>query len=733
MNSKEVLPSGMKSVSNRLGKKFDKNIIVTYDKKTKTYKYPADIDKYFAGSFDARPLCQILKEDGILSEDQKDDFMEKIEAVTTSELPYAYMSDYVLKVSDGSLKWYNVGFVSAGSEASVTIVFTDVNNVVIAENVEEQASQYDELTGLLNKDAFCDAVEYVMRKNKAAVKDGEYALIYFDILRFKAVNDLFGMTEGDKLLKYIAQAITKLVNQDDLICRLSSDRFIVFAHSSGDDLIKLVDSMVDSITSYDIPFQITCNVGIYVTDGSVYNADAIIDRAVLAQSSIKGSFTYVYNFYTEELRNDMLGEQEIVGMMQEALAKKHFVLYYQPQYNHSNGMLLGAEALVRWKHPEKGLISPGVFIPIFEKNGFITKLDLYVFEQVCVFLRKCFDKGMNVVPISSNFSRHDIYQQNFVEKLEEIRKEYNIPVEYLRIEITESAVMGSSQRINEVVKKLHDNGYIVEMDDFGSGYSSLNVLKDIDLDVIKLDMLFMKEQSNNSRGGTILSSVVRMARWLDLPVIAEGVENIGQADFLRSIGCDYIQGYLYSRPIPEEEYEAILSKSTIGTTVPQMQLIETMNAGDFWNPASQDTLIFNNYVGGAAVFDYHDDKLEILRVNKKYFRELGMNLVEKDLIEGDPFRFFDEENKKKYIDMLDVAIETMEEQECETWREVIGFSGKAEMICIRTTVRLIGKSANNYLFYAMVRNITSEKQQYMGLEQRLMHIEEQLKCMSSQG
>ena len=154
----------------------------------------------------------------------------------------------------------------------------------------------------------------------------------------------------------------------------------------------------------------------------------------------------------------MLGEQEIVGMMSTALANKHFIVYYQPQYNHSTGMLLGAEALVRWKHPEKGIISPGVFIPIFERNGFITKLDLYVFEQVCAFLRKCIDNDIYAVPISTNFSRHDIFLPNFVESLEEIRTRYDVPVKYLRVEITESAVMGSSTAVNQVVQKLHGYG-----------------------------------------------------------------------------------------------------------------------------------------------------------------------------------------------------------------------------------------------------------------------------------
>lgn len=721
MKGTKIFPDGMQRVSGRTARSYEKNLLLVYDRVEDKFTYPAEINEYFAGSFDARPVWQIMVENGITSCEQSDQMRTRFYNIIESSSVKVTFNEYMLKSIDDSWKWYTIGVIQTVKNAPVIVTITDVNDEIYGACEEEHVSNCDELTGLLNRDAFCDIVEHIMKNDRRGVEAGEYALVYFDVLRFKAVNDLFGMTEGDRLLKHIANKISTSVKEGDVVCRPGSDRFIIFTHTSGEELNKLIEKLLIDITDYNIPFQITCNAGIYVVNGSVNNADSMIDRAVLAQSSIKGSFTHRYNFYTEALRNDMLGEQEIVGMMTTALAEKHFVVYYQPQYNHSTGTLLGAEALVRWKHPEKGLISPGVFIPIFEKNGFITKLDLYVFEEVCVFLRKCFDKGIHVVPVSSNFSRHDIFQPNFVESLEEIRTKYDIPVEYLRVEITESAVMGNSQLINEVVRKLHDCGYIVEMDDFGSGYSSLNVLKDIELDVIKLDMMFMKEQSDSGRGGTILSSVVRMAKWLDMPVIAEGVESVGQADFLRSIGCDYIQGYLYSRPVPEEEYESILSGSSIGVTVPQMRFIDAMNAGNFWNPASQETLIFNNYVGGAAIFDYRGGKLEVLRVNQKYLQELGMNLSEKDLIEGDPFRFFDRENKQKYIDMLDRAIETMDEQECETWRDIMSDCGCAERMCIRSTVRMIGKSDDDYLFYAMVRNITSEKQRYISLEDKEKH------------
>lgn len=299
-----------------------------------------------------------------------------------------------------------------------------------------------------------------------------------------------------------------------------------------------------------------------------------------------------------------------------------------------------------------------------------------------------------------------------MEKLEEIRKKYEVPAKYLRVEITESTVVGGIKQVNKIIEQLHECGYLVEMDDFGSGYSSLNVLKDISFDIIKLDMMFLREETESNRGGIIVSAVMRMAKWLGMPVIAEGVETVKQADFLRSIGCESIQGYLYSKPLPEDQYEEKLRNSTVGENVQQMRLIDTINACDFWNPKSQETLIFSNFVGGAAIFDYHDGKIEILRVNQKYLQEIGLNQSEKEFIKTDPLSTLDEANRKIYHAMLEQAIQSMDEEECETWRELSSSCCGEERICIRSNVRVIGKSDDDYLFYAMIRNITAEKNRY---------------------
>ena len=283
-----------------------------------------------------------------------------------------------------------------------------------------------------------------------------------------------------------------------------------------------------------------------------------------------------------------------------------FQAYYQPQFSHSTGLVVGAEALVRWIHPEEGVVPPMTFIPAFEEAGLITRLDLCVFEEVCKELRKLQDLKCPLVPISVNVSRLDILMPEFVEKLEEIRNRYDIPVQLLRLEITETVTAKSLSRVQEFIREVHELGYLVEMDDFGSAYSTLNILKDVDFDILKLDMNFMSG-SIGGRGGIILSSIVNMAKWLKTPVISEGIETVEQADYMLSLGCEYIQGYLYSKPVPAAEYEKLFSGSSVGAIVPIAELIDTMNAEKFWSPESMETLIFSNYVGGAAIFSYRED------------------------------------------------------------------------------------------------------------------------------
>ncbi len=404
-------------------------------------------------------------------------------------------------------------------------------------------------------------------------------------------------------------------------------------------------------------------------------------------------------------------EQELLESFDTALENGYIFVCYQPKMNHSTGRMIGAEALMRWKDPDYGMQYPSDFVPVLENSGCICAADLYVFEQVCRFQRKCLDSGIRAVPISTNMSRYDVFRENYIEEIEEIRKQYDIPVNLLHVEITESSAIGGMELVKSALDRLHKFGYMVEMDDFGSGYSSLNVLKDLEVDVIKLDMRFLSGNIGG-RGGTIISSIVRMTKWLNTPVIAEGVETVTQADYMKSIGCSYVQGYLYSKPVTEDEFIqklGVLEHEPVGKA---MDIVKNMDVGRFWDPQSLETLIFNNFVGGAAIFSYQAGNLEFIRVNSKYMKALGMNMTEKEFLDSDPLAYFDEENKKIYMDALQRAIDTNEEVSCETWRGVCSKTCGSDKICIRSFIRLIGRADEQLVFYAVVQNITTEKKRF---------------------
>ncbi len=626
------------------------SLITVYDTKTAQFRYHPDMSVYFGVTPTEEPLWLFLEQNNITDAADANEIREVI--LSLNENNSVFFKEYLF----GGKCIHLLTFTYTDGRVTVLIRKTDVNCHA------ELMGRKDELTGLVLRNEFCARIETINAQNP----DTPYALFFFDIIRFKAINDLYGFSEGDALLAFIADKLKTMPLPILAVTRDSADRFAFLADISASDAESIINALVGEIKQYHLPLEPNLNVGVYIVPKSEESGRSMLDKAMLAQAAIKGNYTKTINVYTEQLWHEMISEQEISGKMGIALSEHQFVVYYQPQYNHSTGMLVGAEALVRWLHPEKGMISPAKFIPIFEKNGFITVLDFYVFEKAAAFIRRSMDRNFSIVPISVNFSKHDIFSPNFVETLEEIRLKYDVPPKYLRIEITESVLVGNNKTVNDVLHKLHGAGYIVEMDDFGSGYSSLNVLKDLNFDIIKLDMMFLEGKGSTGRGGTILASVVNMAKWLDIPVIAEGVETAEQADFLRSIGCDYIQGFLYSKPLSEAEYESLICQSYIGSLIPQMNLRETLHSANFWEPDSQETLIFSNFVGAATIFNYDQDTktLEILRVNKKYLRELGMNLSEYDIIHKDPIGMMDEYNAAVYFSMLDRAAETGEEQEC---------------------------------------------------------------------
>ncbi|MDD2648738.1 MAG: EAL domain-containing protein, partial [Eubacteriales bacterium] len=377
---------------------------------------------------------------------------------------------------------------------------------------------------------------------------------------FKLINETFGVGKGDELLKYIATLINQ-ASRPIYAARFNADIFYVFVPHKEKYEPETFKMWYSRVNEFSISMDIKLHCGIYEIDDSTLPASVICDRAQLAAEKNNGMYDVPFFVYDNSLRQRLLDEQFVTSNMRTALEEHQYQVYYQPKYDLNNERIAGAEALVRWIHPIKGFLSPGAFIPLFETNGFITELDKYVWERACSDIRRWIDSGLTPIAISVNVSRADIYNPALADILLGYLAKYNVPIRYLHLEITESAYTDNPSQIITAVSHLRRLGFVVEMDDFGSGYSSLNMLAEMPVDVLKLDMRFIQSETAKHSGKGILSFVISLAKWLDLAVVAEGVETGEQIATLRSMDCNYVQGFYYAKPMQQEAFENLLATS----------------------------------------------------------------------------------------------------------------------------------------------------------------------------
>lgn len=415
----------------------------------------------------------------------------------------------------------------------------------------------DTLTGIHNQNYFIEKAGELLKKNRQ-----NYAVIKFDVDKFKYVNDLFGYQEGNKALKFLADKLEDHIHSDEICARISGDEFLtLFAYTDERELTQRLDRFIEDVKEYkemnSSSYELILSIGIYKISNPDMEVSHMIDRAAIPQASVKGVYHSCYAFYNDADRRRILKEKEIENCMKEALKNNEFVVYYQPKYRISDSSLAGAEALVRWQKNER-LIPPDEFIPIFEKNGFISKLDRWVYSQVCAKMKEWLGKGIEPVTVSVNVSRANLHNPNFVEDYKNILEESGIPAQYIELEITETAMFEKEESMLKIMDNLHLTGFSLSMDDFGSGYSSLNMLKNIPVDVLKIDREFFNESLNDKKGKQIISLIVGLAKSMGMSIVAEGVETKEQVQFLQSIHCDMAQGYYYARPMPVDGFERIL-------------------------------------------------------------------------------------------------------------------------------------------------------------------------------
>ena len=418
----------------------------------------------------------------------------------------------------------------------------------------------DEVTGLPTKAKHRQDVDEKLRNMKR-----DYAYVSIEVDNFNYIKEMYGYAYGNHILQRIAEGLKGEIFQDELLSHTSETRFGLLMQYDGDEELRrrLLDvfhkvGQIPPNEEVESVYTVTFTCGAYRIMGAGESAVKVRERANIAREEARRLFENNIEFYDEKLQQRRAEQEQFEFEMRQALEKEQFVVYMQPKFSAAKEEIVGAEALVRWEHPEKGLIYPNSFVPLFESNGFIVKVDYYILESVCKCIRNWLNEGVEPVVVSVNLSRVHLYNADLVERLVEITDRYRIPHHLIEFELTETVLFDELGQLINVMVKLKQAGFVLSMDDFGSGYSSLNMLKQLPVDILKLDKAFLDNFEIDGTGQkekTIVSHIISMAKALNMEVLAEGVESKSQKDFLLSANCDMIQGYYYARPMKLERFD----------------------------------------------------------------------------------------------------------------------------------------------------------------------------------
>ncbi len=561
----------------------------------------------------------------------------------------------------------------------------------------------DELTGCWNFNSFKRQAEALIRNNTDLV----YSLWYSDIRQFKFINETFGFDEGDRLLKFWVQILKECLGEDELVGRISADHFVVLTHRSNEwEFAERFKSTTDRLRVFfnqpGVNYDVEIVSGVYVCRteedrGTTINQ--MIDLANVAQEEAKKVSGTCYKVYSEELWNKKMRAMKIKKHLKTAIQNGEISVWIQPQYNYVTGEMVGAEALCRWNHENLGNISPGEFIPILERSSQVTLLDRFVWEEVCKHLRRWQDEKRLSVALSVNISRIDIQEEGFYDYIRELVAKYELDPKLLRLEITESAYMDDSEQVIRIVEQLRQDGFIVEMDDFGSGYSSLNMLKDVPVDILKLDIRFLGEtEYDAARGGNILSAVIRMSHSLNLPVIAEGVETMEQADFLKNLGCNMMQGYYFSRPLPIDEFEALMDKQQTGDLPATFHGTGLRDLSEIMDAKSTSGFVFDRCIGPAMLVEYDGEHMAVLMVNDALFDLFAINREE---FEQKRYNLLENMEQRYKANMMTAMNDAVKHGVSKGKGSSFGKSGWGQ-----ASYRLVSSGAHSSILFIQIEDLT---------------------------
>lgn len=439
-------------------------------------------------------------------------------------------------------------YMTKDEDGYIVRVTCTINEMTAEEIYRLQLSQT--ITNDRHPAMFMKVAKEIIRKNP----EGKYALIQFDVAKFKAINEMYGEAVGDELLNFFIESLKVLCTSEQMFARLTADVFMVMtSYETKQDLLDFIEFIRTNLLGYkNMEYRLVFGVA-FVKDINE-NLRKYGDRASIARQSIKANAMEYVIFHDETMTQKVLSAKRVEDHMEKALENHEFVMYLQPKFDMDTEKIVGAEALVRWIKPGEGIIPPMEFIPVFEKNGFVTRLDMYICEEACKVIRYWLDNGIQPVPISVNMSRANMKSDEYLKRLETLVYGYDIPKELLEIEITETV---EGEDVEEAIIGLKKHGYKLLMDDFGSGYSSLNTLKDTQFDIIKIDREFLQDFVGSDRGKVIVEHTIQMTKSIGLDIVAEGVENLEQARFLVESGCRVAQGFYYAKPMPVEEFDRL--------------------------------------------------------------------------------------------------------------------------------------------------------------------------------
>lgn len=457
--------------------------------------------------------------------------------------------------SGNKMRYFEISYKRVFDEKNKHVcdyfIFNDRTEVTESLVKEKYRASHDSLTGLLNREQFyIDAAEMIR-----TYKGTQFCIICSNIKDFKFVNDLFGIEKGNQVLKNQAKLMQVAASEKTICARMMNDRFAMclpkdeLSEKRMMDSVRMLQKMFDNTS-----FHMHIYIGIYDVTDIDESVSIMCDKANIAGDTIKDNYDCCIAHYDEHLLEKSIEERRIIGEFDKALENNEFVMFLQPQVN-GNGIATGAEALVRWQHPTRGLLGPGAFIGVLEDAGLVYKLDRYIWRKAAEKLADWKERGFTQYHISVNISPKDFYMLDVYETFTSLIKEYDISPDNLKLEITETTLMADFEKNLELLGKLQQAGFKIEIDDFGSGYSSLNMLKDISADVLKIDMGFLRASENELKGQDILESIITLAGKIGMEVITEGVETKTQLSMLRQMGCNMFQGFYFSKPIPVEDFE----------------------------------------------------------------------------------------------------------------------------------------------------------------------------------